>query len=400
MLTVVGVLSFTQDSYATGIFYVGDSSGNLYILDIPAGTSTLIGNMGVTMTDVAIDPTNGNLWGISFTNLYSINKATAASTLIGSLGTGDSNALAFSDGGTAYEAGNSSTDLRTVNLTTGATTVVGNMGFSSSGDLIWDTSLAMLWLSSSSLSDSLVLVDPTNAASNQKGAFGFSSVFGLGFDSGILYGTTTNGQLISINTTTGAGTLVTGIVNGIFGATDDRFVPEPEIEKTLVSGPDEIGISLPRPTLYQYTIVYTGPAALVKDTVPAEFEVKNADPSAGDVTVTNKGKGQKSQGATKIEWLVPAGTSTLTVDIQTVESPGKGHKLTVFKPTSCGPLPINDGATAFEVDANGNLVLVEVVDPDTGVVTLEPVVIVGPSNSLQVEAVEGAKPCIEVSDPN
>jgi len=73
-----------------------------------------------------------------------------------------------------------------------------------------------------------VLVDPTNAASNQKGAFGFSSVFGLGFDSGILYGTTTNGQLISINTTTGAGTLVTGILNGIFGATDDRFVSEPE----------------------------------------------------------------------------------------------------------------------------------------------------------------------------
>ncbi len=67
----------------------------------------------------------------------------------------------------------------------------------------------------------------------------------------------------------------------------------------------------------------------------------------------------------------------------------------VFKPTSCGPLPINNGATAFEVDENGDLVLVEVVDPDTGEVTLEPVVIVGPSNSLGVEAIAGEKPCEE-----
>ncbi len=53
------------------------------------------------------------------------------------------------------------------------------------------------------------------------------------------------------------------------------------------------------------------------------------------------------------------------------------------------------GATAFEVNDDGSLVLEEVRDPDTGEVTLVPVVIVGPSNSLEVEAVEGAKPCEE-----
>jgi len=394
MLTVVGVLSFAQDSYATGIFYVGTGNGDLYIIDIPAGTSNLIGNMGVQMTDVAIDPTTGNLWGISFTQLYSIDKTNANIVLIGTtLGTGDSNALAFSDGGTAYEAGNSSTDLRTVNLATGATSPVGNMGFASSGDLIWDTSLNMLWLSSSSQSDSLVLVDPTTGAGTQIGPFNFSSVFGLGFDSGILYGTTTGGQLISINTTTGAGTLVIGIVNNIFGATDNRFT---EIEKTLDEGPEEIGIYLPGPTAYQYTIVYEGPSALIKDTVPAEFEVLSLTTTDGTADFFKPGKGPKSQSSTKIEWNVPGGISTLTVDIQTVKSPGHGKKTPdVFKPTSCGPLPINDGATAFEVDEDGNLVLVEV---EPGV--FEPVVIVGPSNSLEVEAVDGAKPCIEVEEPN
>jgi hypothetical protein len=177
----------------------------------------------------------------------------------------------------------------------------------------------------------------------------------------------------------------------------------PEIEKTLVLGPAEIGIYLPGPTLYQYTIDYSGPAALVTDTVPAEFDVTLVTASAGSsATAVDASQGNKKQSATKIEWSVPAGTSTLTVDIQTVESPGSGkgnQEILKFKPTSCGPLPINDGATAFEVDANGDLVLVPYTDPITGEVTLHPVVIVGPSNSLQVEAVDGAKLCIEVSEP-
>jgi len=172
------------------------------------------------------------------------------------------------------------------------------------------------------------------------------------------------------------------------------------IEKERLEGPAEIGIYLPQPTGYVFEISYVGPAALVTDTVPAEFEVIDTQSSLGAVTLDNKGKGKKSQGSTQIEWDVPAGINTLTVAIQTRESPGGGHKLTVFKPTSCGPLPINDGATAFEVDQNGDLVLVSYTDPDTGEVTLHPVIIVGPSNSLGVEAVEGAKPCIEVSEPN
>jgi len=174
----------------------------------------------------------------------------------------------------------------------------------------------------------------------------------------------------------------------------------PQIDKTRTAGPAEIGIYLPTATRYVYEIAITSAEeVLVKDTVPAEFEVVSLEATDGDANDFKPGKGKKSQSSTKIEWLVPAGVNTLTVEIQTVESPGKGHKLTVFKPTSCGPLPINDGATAFEVDKDGNLVLVSVTDPN-GVVTLQPVVVLGPSNSLEVEAVEGAKPCIEVSDPD
>jgi hypothetical protein len=168
------------------------------------------------------------------------------------------------------------------------------------------------------------------------------------------------------------------------------------IEKTLVSGPEEIGIYLPAFTVYVFEIAYSGPAAKVIDTVPAEFEIISVVPSAGTAVSFRTGQGG-TKGASRIEWDAPAGSNTLTVTIWTVASPGKGHKdpVLVFKPTSCGPLPLNDGATAFEVDEFGNLVLVEVVDPDTGEITLEPVVIVGPSNPLVVEAVAGDKPCEE-----
>ena len=181
------------------------------------------------------------------------------------------------------------------------------------------------------------------------------------------------------------------------------------IEKTLLDGDlkvcelpvdcviedcTEIGIYLPDPTLCAFEIAYTGPAAKVIDTVPAEFECVNLVPTAGAATCSDTSKG-KGNSANRIEWDVPAGSNTLTVTIQTVASPGKGHKdpvtgerTTLFKPTSCGPLPINDGATAFEVDpATGELVL----DADGN-----PIVIVGPSNALQATAVAGTKPCEDI----
>ena len=83
---------------------------------------------------------------------------------------------------------------------------------------------------------------------------------------------------------------------------------------------------------------------------------------------------------------------TLEVDIETVENMGKGHgkkNQVVFKPTSCGPLPINDGATAFK-----DLVTVGTYEP---LVDIE--IVAGISNPLLIEAVGypddvlATKPC-------
>lgn len=182
-----------------------------------------------------------------------------------------------------------------------------------------------------------------------------------------------------------------------------------ELVKTQTGGPAEVGIALPMPTAFEFVITYSSPADVpvrIFDTVPAEFEVLGIAPSAGTAEFfkthsKNMGQGKgKEQGATRIVWDLDAGVGgTLTVSIQTVESPGVGHAKKgeiVFKPTSCGPLSLNDGAVAVEVDPEtGEIVLVEVVDPVTLEVTLEPVVVAGPSNSLEVTAVEGAKACEE-----
>ena len=194
-------------------------------------------------------------------------------------------------------------------------------------------------------------------------------------DSGTL-GTITNSATVSStttdpdtsNNTASENTTVIAQANG-----------PPEISKDFLDCPTEIGIHLPETTECTFEIAYSGPAAAVVDTVPAEFEVDTLTPSAGTAEVfTKKGKGG---GADTIQWDVPAGSNTLTVTIQTRKSSKAKHAR--YKPTSCTPsLLLNLGATAYEPDPKLNS-----TEPENAVV------IVGPSNILEVEAVAGGKPC-------
>ena len=72
-------------------------------------------------------------------------------------------------------------------------------------------------------------------------------------------------------------------------------------------------------------------------------------------------KGNSGKAATGIECNDVTDVNT-TVTITTRESPGKGHKdanrnsVDVFKPTFCGPFPVNDGAQAILLDGIGEVV--------------------------------------------
>lgn len=147
-------------------------------------------------------------------------------------------------------------------------------------------------------------------------------------------------------------------------------------------------------TAFDFTIKYTAGSeegALIEDAVPAEwivFKINDQDVDGGagipgidqcgesdsvdvnansgdDVDVFKNGKStKKCKGATHIVWEPDSNEpmESLKVDVMTRESPGKGHKAPkspLFAPTSCGTLNLNDGAIAFELNASGELVLIE-----------------------------------------
>jgi hypothetical protein len=172
--------------------------------------------------------------------------------------------------------------------------------------------------------------------------------------------------------------------------------------KILLEGPDPVGIALSIPTTYVFQLSYSSPdpprPVRIRDTVPAEFEVVDVHATAGEAHFfeTRHGGGGGKPSATRVEWDLasdePAGT--LMIEARTVRSPGRGHREPVYKPTSCGPVLLNDGATAYELDPlTGRIVDVEVTDPVTGEVAWEPSIVLGPSNSLEIEAVEGSRAC-------
>lgn len=199
MLACAGAM-MTGTISAAPIMHVHDSSGTLATVDVTTGTVSVIGSMGVQMTDIAFDP-SGNLYGIGFTGLYSINATTAATTLIGNHGIGGGNALVFGNDGTLYGAGASVTSLFTINPLTGAATSLGNMGFASGGDLAFNG--GNLYLASTN--NQLVQINLGSIGSTSAvGSFGVNGVFGLATgDNGVLYAVA-NTTIYTVDTTSGA----------------------------------------------------------------------------------------------------------------------------------------------------------------------------------------------------
>ncbi len=148
------------------------------------------------------------------------------------------------------------------------------------------------------------------------------------------------------------------------------------IEKELTAGPEEVGILLEDPTVFEFTITYSGPAATVEDVVPGEFVVNSAMASAGSASFTKNGQGVR--GSTSVEWILsePVDGATLVVQIQTAENPGRrGGDGPFYQPSDCGELLLNEGAVARD-ELGG--------------------VIAGPTQSLSVLAtdrVDGSQPC-------
>lgn len=168
---------------------------------------------------------------------------------------------------------------------------------------------------------------------------------------------------------------------------------EAGIEKQIASGPDEdiddeidvvVEVGQATTTEYDFDITYSnpgGPDVLIVDTIPAEWQVTEVagitlmdgfsitdaelDGGGGTVGVAPANKKDNNKSATIIQWTPDPDGGTINVVVTTRESPGKGHKKKggpKFRPTSCGPLVLNDGALVFELDEFGD----PLRDPETG----------------------------------
>lgn len=272
--------------------YVHDGGGRLGVVDVASGMVTLIGNMGVIMTDIAFAP-NGELYAISFSNLYRLNLATAAPTLIGSHGIPGGNGLVFGSDSTLYGAGNSSRMLFTINPQTGNSTVFGDMGYFSAGDLVFFNQKMYL----ASTTNELVFVDLGNiGVGTPIGPFGFTNVFGLATaDDGVMYGTA-NLDVFSVNTATGNGMLVSNYVGqAMTQSYGSSFFAEAGAQTLpLVSSvlPASRSVQVGRSATAFSAVINTGSQTAVnciiapRSIVPGGFTFQSTDPVTNQTTGT------------------------------------------------------------------------------------------------------------------
>jgi streptogramin lyase len=212
---------------AAPTLWADDAQGRLFTVNPGTGQVHVVGKMPAVMFDIAFDA-HGNLYGVDnapTSNLWKINPNNASASKIGSVGT-FVNSLVFSTKGTLYGAGNALYAINTVN---GHGTRVGNSnlnGFSSAGDLAFDSTGA-LYLSTTN--NNLVRVNISTGAATLVGPIGFKEVYGMAFGpNGVLYGMSdATDQIFSISRTTGHGTLLSSFANkGVVGVNGSSFPTE------------------------------------------------------------------------------------------------------------------------------------------------------------------------------
>lgn len=199
------------------------TSSALYRVDPDTLAITKIGDFGWSngsdsMTDIAIDKA-GVMLGVSYTAVYRIDATTAQTTRLSTGLSGTFNGLSFVPSamlgltGDDVLVGTRNDDglVFRIDPATGHSTQIGNMnGFSSSGDLVAVTNFGTVQTADNGLSnDRLVRLAPQSFAGTAVGTdIGYAEIWGVAFWKNKIFGFTHAGQFVTIDPTTGAGTLV------------------------------------------------------------------------------------------------------------------------------------------------------------------------------------------------
>jgi predicted aconitase with swiveling domain len=112
--------------------YVLDNTGAFYSFDVASGFYTSLGTISGEWLGMEYDQTSGILYAISLTDLYVIDPVGLTATLVGPLGLPGGAlpiALAIDNTGAGYTYDLVDDNLYGIDMTTGAATVIGNIGF-------------------------------------------------------------------------------------------------------------------------------------------------------------------------------------------------------------------------------------------------------------------------------
>lgn len=178
---------------ATTLFEVEPYTGE----HVRIGTFTE-GGRGIedSFIDIAID-LDGRMYGATFDVLYQIDPTDASVREVCPVDL-DMVAMTFSSDGELFVGG--SDGVHIVNVVNCRTTplAIGG-GYETSGDLVGLPDGYLYWTVRGGSRDELVRVDPLSGQTRWIGSIGYSTIYGLGYDDGILYGFNSFGETIGIS---------------------------------------------------------------------------------------------------------------------------------------------------------------------------------------------------------
>ncbi|WP_424101698.1 PEP-CTERM sorting domain-containing protein [Moorena producens] len=224
-IAIAGAVVFSLGTIGTAqaASFLSTANGEVGKIDTSTGKFTPLNSNDIPFFDIALS-NSGELFGVTPSALYSIDKSTGLSSLIGYL-FAFINALGFSndDDKVLYGAGDDS--FYTIDTSSGAASLVAKIpNFNSSGDIAFDSVNNQFFATSLSVdgSSDILFSIANDGTASEIGSIGFRDIFGLFFENGTLFGYTADGQQITIDPTTGAGTFSQNVafagINRIYGA--------------------------------------------------------------------------------------------------------------------------------------------------------------------------------------